>query len=304
MNGGAMIIFDSDMGPDYDDVGALAMLHALSDFGECEILATVVSNRYPANAAITEAINRYFKRPDIPVGIAGSKAPYLAPSNHYTDSLAQIFLGEVRSSDEYPSSLEIYRKVLSAQSDHSVTIVTIGFLSNMKELLESGPDEFSPFSGVELISRKVKKLVSMAGMLPQGREYNIYSHAEAGYYTFANWPTQILLSGFEVGNHILTGKPVSKADTINNPVAWAYNYNFRTRNETSRQSWDQTAVLAAVRDPEKYFYVCGPGRLIVNEDGSNFWDPETDAGHYFLVHKYPYEVIEKILDDLMVHEPD
>ena len=298
------IIFDSDMGPDYDDVGALAMLHALADYGECEILATVVSNQYPANAATTEAINRFFNRPDVPIGIAGADAPNLVGSNHhYTDSVMHRFLPEPRTSDDYASSLEIYRKVLSSQPDKSVIIVTIGFLSNMKELLESGPDEYSPLSGVELVKKKVKKLVSMAGRLPQGREFNIYSHTEAAYYTFSHWPTKVLLSPWDIGNMILTGIPVSKTDTINNPVAWAYAYNFRTRNQTSRQSWDQTAVLVAIRDPEKYFYICGPGKLIVEEDGSNYWDPETDAGHYFLVHKYPYKVVEEILDELMMHEP-
>lgn len=33
------IIFDTDLGPDYDDVGALAFLHAMADSGKAEILA-------------------------------------------------------------------------------------------------------------------------------------------------------------------------------------------------------------------------------------------------------------------------
>jgi hypothetical protein len=37
------IILDTDMSGDCDDAGALALLHALADQGECEILATVVS---------------------------------------------------------------------------------------------------------------------------------------------------------------------------------------------------------------------------------------------------------------------
>jgi hypothetical protein len=37
------IFFDTDMHTDCDDAGALAVLHALADRGECEILATVVS---------------------------------------------------------------------------------------------------------------------------------------------------------------------------------------------------------------------------------------------------------------------
>ena len=38
------IIFDTDIAPDYDDVGALAMLHAFADKGEAKILATISCN--------------------------------------------------------------------------------------------------------------------------------------------------------------------------------------------------------------------------------------------------------------------
>jgi len=53
------IIFDTDIDTDCDDAGALAVLHALADNGEAEILATVVSTRYPYSAPCVEAINRY-----------------------------------------------------------------------------------------------------------------------------------------------------------------------------------------------------------------------------------------------------
>ena len=40
------VIFDSDMGPDYDDVGAIAMLHNFADEGSANILATIASTKY------------------------------------------------------------------------------------------------------------------------------------------------------------------------------------------------------------------------------------------------------------------
>ena len=46
------VIFDTDMGPDYDDVGAIAMLHAMADNGECTILATIASNKHPYVAGV------------------------------------------------------------------------------------------------------------------------------------------------------------------------------------------------------------------------------------------------------------
>ena len=40
------IIFDTDFGPDYDDVGALAFLHAMADSGKIEMLATISSKKH------------------------------------------------------------------------------------------------------------------------------------------------------------------------------------------------------------------------------------------------------------------
>ena len=57
------VIFDTDMIEDYDDIGALAVLHALEDAGECEILATVSCTRSNASVAAVEIVNAYYGRP-------------------------------------------------------------------------------------------------------------------------------------------------------------------------------------------------------------------------------------------------
>ena len=51
------IFFDTDMIGDYDDVGAMAVLHKLADQGECEILATVSSTHSNASAGTVELLN-------------------------------------------------------------------------------------------------------------------------------------------------------------------------------------------------------------------------------------------------------
>src|SRR5688500_3048262 len=63
--GPVKVIFDTDMDSDCDDVGALGMLHALADLGECEILATVVSSRSDGAAACVDAINTVYGRGDL-----------------------------------------------------------------------------------------------------------------------------------------------------------------------------------------------------------------------------------------------
>lgn len=301
------VIFDTDMGPDFDDVGAIAVLHALAVKGECEIIACGASDGYPTTAPTIEVFNHYFGHPDIPIGVPGEDAPSFSCPNHWNDSIVMKFLTEQKTNDDYPSVVDVYRKALSQAPDKSVAIITIGFTSNLYNLLKSKADAYSKLNGEELVKKKVKKWVAMAGGFPQGNEFNVNQHPEASFYVFNRWPTPILFSGFEIGSKIFTGNDVSKNDPILNPVAWAYKYNLATYgNEklANRESWDQTAVLCAIRNPDDYFYINGPGKFIIYRDGSNAWNPETDAQHFFLSHKYPYEIIAKQLEQLMLYKPE
>ena len=298
------IIFDTDMGPDYDDVGAITVLHALADSGECEILATVASDAHPSIAPTIEVFNQYFGRDDLPVGVAAQGAPDFTAENGWNDTLINTYGQDFRDK-AYPDAVSVYRQVLASQPDNSVTVVTVGFLSNLSALLDSPPDEYSELNGLDLVKGKVKKLVAMAGGFPQGNEFNVNQHVAASVNTFSKWPTPILFSGFEIGAKIFTGaKVAARAD--DGPVTKAYQHNLQTytRNgESNRESWDQTAVLIAIRNPESYFYLNGPGKFEVDENGLNIWNPTVDAGHYFIVHKYPYQHIADSIEMLMLHKP-
>jgi len=298
------IIFDTDMGPDYDDVGAIAVLHALADSGECEILATVASDSHPSIAPTIEVFNRYFDRDSLPVGVAVPGAPDFTAENGWNDTLINTYAPDLRDKG-YPDAVSVYRKVLAGQPDQSVTIVTVGFLSNLSVLLDSQPDTYSELNGMDLVKAKVKQLVAMAGGFPEGNEFNVNQHAEASVNVFSKWPTPILFSGFEIGAKIFTGGKVGARDD-EGPVTKAYEFNLKTyteNGEANRQSWDQTTVLIAVRNPSDYFYVNGPGKFIVDERGANIWDPTIDAGHYFIVHKYPYSRMAEVVESLMLHKP-
>lgn len=300
----AKIIFDTDMGPDYDDVGAITVLHALADSGECEILATVASDAHPAIAPTIEVFNRYFGCDDLPVGVAAQGAPDFTAENGWNDTLINAYAPDLRDKS-YPDAVSVYRQTLASQPDHSVTVVTVGFLSNLSALLDSQPDAYSELNGVDLVKAKVKQLVAMAGAFPEGSEFNVNQHAQASINTFSKWPTPILFSGFEIGAKIFTGAKVA-ARGDDGPVTTAYKFNLKTytkEGESNRQSWDQTTVLIAIRNPSDYFYVNGPGRFEVRDDGFNTWNPTVDAGHYFISHKYPYQKISDAIEALMLHSP-
>ena len=152
------IIFDSDMGPDYDDVGAITMLHAYADSGYINILATVASTRYEGVAAVMNVLNTYFNRQNIPIGIPKQNGLTLRDWQHWTDTLIKNYPHQIKTNNEVPDAVEVYRKTLASQPDTSVIIVTTGFLTNLANLLRSQPDNYSSLDGVALVKQKVKQL--------------------------------------------------------------------------------------------------------------------------------------------------
>ncbi|MGB7527267.1 nucleoside hydrolase [Sphingobacterium cellulitidis] len=300
------VIFDTDMGPDYDDIGAIAILHALADQGKAEILATVASDAHKDIPATIEVYNKYYKRDGIPVGKTSNPlAPNFTAPNNWNVQIIKKFYPELLNKN-YENAVSIYRKVLAEQPDNSVTLITVGFMTNISELLQSNADQYSKLNGMDLVKKKVKNWVAMAAAFPQGKEFNVFKDAESAKYAFDNFPKPILFSGFEIGDRIKTGGKIAERNLLNSPVSVGYKINLETyANEAvkNRSSWDQTAVLIAIENPEDYFYLSGPGKLIVDEEGNNLWEPNKNGLHKFIIHKYPYDKLESVIDELMLQQP-
>lgn len=298
------IIFDTDLGPDYDDVGALAFLHAMADSGRAEILATVSSNKHPLVAPCINIINTYFGRPELPVGAPKTDGVSLTAWQHWPDSLIEKYPHSVKSTDDVPDAVYIYRKILSSQPDSAVTIVTVGFLTNIANLLKSQPDSLSPLDGRELVSKKVKRLVSMAGRFPSGKEFNIHMDSVASEYVVNEWPGEIIFSGFEIGSKIFTGLRLINSDIKESPVKDVYRISIPLSDEdrNGRMSWDQTAVLIAVYGTEGFFDT-KRGNIIINSDGSNSWEDDPEGKHLHVVIKMPVPEITGFIEDRMMHRP-
>ncbi len=303
-SGPVPIIFDTDMGPDYDDVGAIALLHALADSGQATILATIASSKYPRVAPVLSVLNTYFSRPNIPIGVPKGEAVTDADKQHWSDTLVARYPHKIKSNKEAPDAVAIYRQVLAKQPDKSVTIVTVGFLTNLANLLESKPDKYSKLSGKELVGKKVKNLVSMAGKFPEGREFNVFKDSTASLETFRDWPTEIIFSGFEIGQKIKTGLPlITNTNIQNSPVKDVFRISIPLDKEDKdgRMSWDQTAVLVAIKGTAPY-YETKPGRIVTLPNGNNQWDAGKQ-GHVYLVEKMPLPEVTRLINNYMMHQP-
>jgi pyrimidine-specific ribonucleoside hydrolase len=299
------IIFDSDMGPDYDDVGAITILHALADKGEAKILATMASNKYEGIAAVLNIFNIYFKRPDIPIGVPHSNAVNIRDSQRWTDSLIANYPHKIKTNADAEDAVKLYRKILVAQPDNSVTIVTIGFLTNISDLLNSASDEYSKLDGKELIRKKVKLLVSMAGKFPEGHEFNLDRDIPASNNVFQNIGIPIIYTGFEIGEKIKTGLPlINNAAIKNSPVKDAFRIAISKSagDAQGRMSWDETAVLIAIKGYEP-FYDLHKGKMnFVAANGKNTWD-DNGEGQGYVVEKMEYKQVEDLINLLIQHQP-
>jgi inosine-uridine nucleoside N-ribohydrolase len=298
------IIFDSDMGPDYDDVGAITMLHAFADKGESKVLAAIASTKYQGVTGVMDVFNTYFGRPDIPIGAPKGDALELRDWQHWTDTLLAKYPHRIKSNDDAWDAVKLYRKILASQPDKSVTIVTIGFLTNLSNLLNSAADEYSKLDGKALVATKVNHLVCMAGKFPSGYEFNVMKDAKASQNVYQNWPTEIILSGFEIGMKIHVGLPLIHNQSIkNDPTKDVFALSIPKAKEDSagRMSWDETAVLVAVKGYSQ-FYTLHPGRIKVANDGSDTWD-DNGTGQAYLVEKVDYKEVEKLINKLIQHQP-
>ncbi len=303
-NNPARIIFDTDMGPDYDDVGALAFLHAMADSGKAEIIATVTSNKHELAAPSIEVINTYFGRPELPIGAPKTEGVNMGSSQHWADSIVLKYPHKIKSTIDVSDAVEVYRKTLNNQPDKSVTIVTIGFLTSLNNLLKSQPDKISPLTGKELVVKKVKSLVSMAGKFPEGREFNVFMDSSASVYVYNNWPGEIIFTGFEIGWEIRTGLRLIKSDIKNSPVKDVFRISIplSAEDKDGRMSWDETAVLISVYGTKGFFDTVS-GKIIVNSNGSNTWKDDPDGKHFYVKQKMPVKEMSKFIEDRMMHVP-
>jgi inosine-uridine nucleoside N-ribohydrolase len=311
----AKIILDVDLAEDVDDAGALAVLHALADAGEAEILATIVSSKNESVVPCLDAINTYYGRPNTPVGYQrgyqfgyrNRKDPERPTTSKYAEPVAKEFPHDLMRSSDAPDAVEVCRRVLAAQPDGSVTIVSVGFLTNLRNLLDSQADPFSKLNGEALVKQKVKQWVCMGGIFPGGKfpngegEYNVMWDTGASVRAINDWPTPIVFSGFEIGAKVFAGAALK--NTTNNPVRACYQHYNGLKN---REAWDLTAVLYAVRGARDYWTISEPGFCVMHArvtHGYNEWLPTPNGRHRYLIQKMPPAELGKVLDELLVRPP-
>ncbi|MEM6468591.1 MAG: nucleoside hydrolase [Planctomycetota bacterium] len=277
------VLFDTDITGDVDDVLALAMLHALADRKECTIEAVTISKVNPLAAPFVDAVNTFYGRPDIPIGVTRDAqrrtSKYLSLVNE-KDKGQFRYPHDVLPGDELPDATALLRAKLAAADDQSLVIIQVGLAANLADLAESLADDISPLPGDELIQKKVRMVSVMAGAFRavRGNEHFLEANVRNGIGSmqrFARkWPQNVpvVWSDFLIGiNAPYPRESVARDFGYRRHHIVREAYLLHSGPEHDRPTWDLTSVLCAVRPDDAYFDLSNRGNVTVEPDGfTNF----------------------------------
>lgn len=290
------IIFDTDIGMDCDDAAALGILLNAHKRGECEILAITASTGREGATATVNAICDYYGVNGIPVG--RMKRMLLCDGvNNYARAVMEKYGTEDVETDAVP----LLRKTL-AEAAGKVSVIAVGPLSNLEELLKSKSDEFSPLCGAELVKQKVDKLYVMIGSFPQNfggkrfREWNLLQDVPAARYVIENWGTKKVYLPHEIGAAVFTEMGQNE-----NPV-WYSMKNFANANGVDisngyrRESWDPVTCMIALNENNPLFIYSPEGTVTVDGDCVTLFEEKTGGLDKYLSVNSDLKGIEKLLN--------
>ena len=315
-----IIILDTDMGSDCDDAGALALLHRYADLGQAEIIGCIYSSgKVPYGAGITEAINIWYGRPDIPIGAyygneVGDPVDKMTAGKLVRDTVA--FGNSIIFNTDTEEQTRLSRRLLSEQEDGSVTYITIGHTKGLYELLVSNPDDISPLSGRELVKRKVSRWIALGALNANNegnyfvRDWNFFFNETAPYtgYLVENFPVTVFY--IDAGTNVMTGKslkhtpPGNIVRTVYRDWLWEVQ---RYTLDDQRPSWDLAAVNFAVKGTGDFLLNTGRGRLEFDADKGCRWHPgeNTLPEQYFIMQKEGTdESFAEYLNEMIAAEPE
>lgn len=270
-----LLIIDADFGQDVDDLGALAVAHRLADLGECRIIATSNTYSQAAGAAAIDAVNTFYGRASIPVGLGGT----VAGDDNYRSAVA-AFPNRFGTDVTPPSGVSVYRRALASAPDSSVVWYVQGPMTLLSAVYNSGADSISPLTGAQLMAAKLRELVVLGGIYPGGgAEYDFYADASASQVINQLSAFPITFQGFEVGSAINT----RSSQPLWSPIRAGYEAFFTNFGGATRDSWGALGVIYAVRGVGSNFTLSALGTNTIAVNGNNTWTTTASGHHRYLI---------------------
>ena len=288
------IIFDSAMGSRIDDALAMALMYGLDGKNEARVVSVSSSRSNVSSAALCEAIGRFyagaasgdfgFVGRSLPVGLAADgrisdETPMVTvPLAKKTEDGKPVYNHGIHTLMDTAETSALLRNAFTSQYDQNCIVVLAGPATNLVRTMAL-PD------AKDWITRKVRTLVVVAGDFAGGPvEFNVKADIESMQKLFAEWPTQIVIAGAELGAWLKY--PASSIETDfayakDHPVVDAYRA-FRTMPYDAAAP-SVASVLAAIRPKENYFKMSPSGTVKVLADGRTEFIPSATGKHQYLV---------------------
>lgn len=288
----ANLILDTDIGNDIDDVLALCMLYNYHKEDKINLIGITINKANCKTIPFVDLLNHWYGYNDLPVGFIGNNGPTPEEGSYLNNTLKAkkpdgvLFPRNRKGKDSVPEAWKLQRKLLAAQPDHSVKIVSVGFLSNLSKLLKSEADEYSDLSGMELVKRKVQLLSIMGGDFsnPDNAEYNIVNDIASAKYIFEYWPSPIIAGGFEIGANVkFPATAIEKYFDKQHPVR--ISYESFSKMPYDRPCWDLISALIAVEGEAAGLGFSPSGNIKVDSKGRTSFQEKSTGKHRFLILK-------------------
>lgn len=288
--GGRSVILDTDMGPDCDDAGALALLAYYSKKYSVPVLgvANCTSNKY-GNGAV-RAITNFCGLENLPMG-RNKTSDLLENSKKFNKPVTKKYFEDVSDAVKADEACDFYKKALKKQKDNSVTVITTGPLTNICNVLKEEPD---------LFNEKVNSLICMAGKFPDGKEFNIEEDIDAAQYVFSSFKKVTVFSGSEVGEKIMTGYNEIPENNENNPIYDCYKFFSGKENPPYlRNSWDLTTVQYAFEGNGNFYETSKSVEIEITDNGKLKSEKEKYSRKHYIIKKAPDSEIAAYLNRIL-----
>jgi inosine-uridine nucleoside N-ribohydrolase len=221
----------------------------------------------------------------------------------YNKDLALRFPNDLKDAVKIPNATSLYRQLLSNAEDKSITILTVGPLTNIYHLMRSEGDSVSSLTGRELINKKVKRLITAGGRLPEGSSYNFWMAPDKAEFVINQWPVEYWFIPNQLGDSVLTGTELIEKTPVENPVRMAYSlYRAAHPDRVFRPSWDQMGVLIAARGKSGLFKVHTSGGVTAAAHKIK-WKPAPDKNHVWYQNDSSPEERRNVIEPLMIQPP-
>lgn len=257
------MILDADFGSSTDDLFALMMLNNYIDSGLVDLKGIIVDREGEKNAGVVDIFNTYYGHPDIPVGLErnGVKNPRcFIPYNGICDlknAQGQPLFKRSLNPSECMDGYKLYRKLLSQAEDKSIVVVAIGFATTLSQLMESGADEYSSLSGLDLFGKKVKAVYIQSGRFEANDSlcgYNMRAASKQSAVFYDKFPkdVELIMSPSNIGDQMdyQPGDVLADlSDTEYNPIKAVYTHY---TCDTGQRMWDTNCLVNAVLGDSQY----------------------------------------------------